>query len=56
MNKAYIQVQDITGDWKTIQSTMNQDQMIFRSLQAVQLQYKRLVRAIDDQGIILQMM
>ncbi len=56
MNRALIQIQDITGNWITIGSTFNQDQYIFRNLQSANRMYKRTARAIDKNGNLLQMM
>lgn len=55
LKRALIQVQDVSGDWKTVTNTINQSQVILRNLDAVSKQYKRLVRAIDPMGNILQM-
>ncbi len=55
MNRAKLQVQDITGNWVTVGSTFNQDQYIFRNLQSMSRMYKRTARAIDKNGNILQM-
>jgi len=51
---AIIQVQDVTGNWINIGSTVNQPQLIFRNLETVAKTYKRLVRAVDKEGNILQ--
>jgi hypothetical protein len=48
-----IQVQDITGNWVTVGSTQNQDQLIKRNLDTIQRTYKRTVRAIDSHGNIV---
>ncbi len=53
-NSALIQVQDITGNWVTVTTTANQDQIIFRNLESVAKQYKRMTRAIDSFGNLLQ--
>ena len=55
-NSAFIQVQDVTGNWVTVSTTTNQAQHIFRSLMAVTQQYQRLGRAVDSEGSILQIM
>lgn len=55
LERALIQVQDVSGDWKTVTNTINQSQVILRNLDAVARQYKRLVRAVDPMGNILQM-
>ena len=54
LKRALIQVQDVSGDWKTVTNTIDQSQVILRNLDAVAKQYKRLVRAVDPMGNILQ--
>ena len=54
-DKAFIQVQDIYGQWRSIGSTINQDQAIKSALNSAQTQYKRIVRAVDKNGNILQL-
>lgn len=53
--RVYIQAQDITGDWKNITTTIHQDQVILRNIDAVQKQTKKLVRAVDQNGNIVQL-
>lgn len=54
MSQAKIQVQDVTGNWINVGSTLNQPQLIFRSLETYAKTYKRLIRAVDTDGNILQ--
>jgi hypothetical protein len=54
-DKAFIQIQDITGDWKTVQTVMKQDQMIKKTVDSVAKQFKKIARAVDDKGNILQL-
>ncbi len=54
-DKAFIQVQDIFGQWRNVGSTINQDQAIKQALNSAQTQYKRIVRAVDKNGNILQL-
>jgi uncharacterized protein (UPF0303 family) len=55
MQIAKIQIQDVTGAWVTVGSTIQNDQMIKRQLDTAQRTYKRTVRAIDNNGNILQL-
>ena len=55
MANARIQVQDTTGNWITVGSTLNQPQLIFRQVETTAKTYKRLVRAVDSNGNILQL-
>lgn len=54
MNQAKLQVQDVTGQWITVGSSMKNDQIIFRQLETLAKTYKKVVRAVDDNGNILQ--
>jgi hypothetical protein len=53
--RAYIQIQDITGDWKNVVNVIKQDQVIARNIDAVSQQMKKLTRAVDEHGNILQL-
>lgn len=55
MSQAKIQIQDVTGLWVTVSTCMKTDQIIKRTLDSVQRTYKRTVRAVDDNGNILQL-
>jgi len=55
MDQAKLQVQDVTGLWITVGSSMNQDQVISKQLDTLSRTYKKLVRAIDQNGNILQL-
>jgi hypothetical protein len=55
MERALIQIQDITGNWQTVQTIIKQDQLIKRTIDTTAKQYKKLVRAVDDSGNILQL-
>lgn len=50
-----IQVQDITGNWITVGSAVNQDQLVKIQLDTVSRTYRRTVRAVDQNGNIVQM-
>ena len=52
-----IQVQDVGGNWMTIQTTQTRDDRYVRSLlsQAAR-SYKKRVRAIDHNGMIIDIM
>jgi hypothetical protein len=53
---AKIQVQDYTGNWVTVGTTLMSDQIIFRAVTSAKRTYKgKLVRAIDPLGNILQL-
>lgn len=54
MSQIKLQVQDVTGQWITVGSSMNNDQIIFRQLGTLADTYKKVVRAIDQNGNILQ--
>lgn len=53
--QAKLQVQDITGQWITVGSSMMQDQIISKQLDTLSKTYKRVVRAVDASGNILQL-
>jgi len=55
MEQAQLQVQDISGNWISVGSTMNQPQMISKNLDSLARVYKKTVRAIDSNGNILQL-
>lgn len=52
--QAKIQMQDHTGRWVTVVSTLPSEQLMWLKLQSVQQAYKRNVRAVDKNGIVLQ--
>lgn len=53
-NQAKIQMQDHTGRWVTVASTLPSEQLMWLKLQSVQQLYKRNVRAVDSNGVVLQ--
>jgi len=55
-DQARLQIQDVTGAWINIGSTINQDQVIFQQLGVLSSVFKRLVRAVDKHDNILQIL
>lgn len=55
MEKIKIQIKDISGNWITIQTVINQDTAIQSCINSVQKAYKKDVRAVDKNGSIVQM-
>lgn len=49
-----IQIKDKTGNWITVKTTVNQDQIVSSDLNSVQKSYKMDVRAMDQNGLLLQ--
>lgn len=54
-SKAYIQIQDITGNWISVSTVVNQPQMVKSNVDSTAKQYKKLTRAVDEKGNILQL-
>jgi hypothetical protein len=54
MNRVRVQIQDRTGNWVTVQSCINSDQIVASTINSVQKQYKKTARAIDVKGNIVQ--
>jgi hypothetical protein len=50
-----LQIQDVSGLWVTVGSSINQDQLIKKNLDSIQRTYKRTVRAVDSNGMIVQL-
>ncbi len=55
MSKAFIQIQDLTGNWRTVATVLQQDQIIKTNLDSTVKQYKKTARAVDDKGNLLQL-
>ncbi len=52
--QARLQIQDVTGNWINVGSSINQDQIIFQQLEVLSTVFKRLVRAVDKHNNIIQ--
>jgi hypothetical protein len=53
---AKIQVQDYTGNWVTIGTTIMSDQGIFRAITSAKKTFKgKIVRALDPEGNMIQL-
>lgn len=52
-----IQVQDLTGNWRTYARTQNNSQMILMRMKELQQQFPdQRIRAVDGSGRIIDMM
>ena len=57
MNEVDIQLQDMTGNWRTIATTLNNSQMILIRMKELKDRYPdKRVRAVDKQGRLVDMM
>ena len=57
MNEVDIQLQDTTGNWRTIATTLNNSQMILIRMKELKDRYPdKRVRAVDKQGRLVDMM
>lgn len=57
MNEVDIQLQDATGNWRTIITTQNNSQMILIRMKELKSQYPdKRVRAVDKEGRLVDMM
>lgn len=55
-SKAYIQIQDFSGNWINVNSTMNSPQIIMKALETAKKTYRTgVARAVDQDGNILQL-
>jgi len=50
-----IQIQDISGQWFTIQTTPNSGPMVKRALDSAHASYHKKVRAITADGSVIDM-
>lgn len=53
MDRASIQIQDITGRWFTVETVSNTDQNIQLALTRKHEMFKKKVRAVDKNGRLL---
>ena len=57
MDYVNIQMQDLTGNWRTYHRTMNNSQMILQGMKNLQQQFPdRRIRAVDDNGRVLDIL
>lgn len=57
MNEVDIQLQDATGNWRTIIITQNNSKMILIRMKELKSQYPdKRVRAVDKEGRLVDMM
>ena len=57
MNEVDIQLQDTTGNWRTIATTLNNSQMILIRMKELKDRYPdKRVRAVDKEGRLVDMM
>lgn len=57
MDNANLQVQDITGNWRTYSVTPNNSQLIIMGMHQLQWQFPdRRIRAVDDYGRVLDIL
>ena len=52
---AQIQLQNVSGTWFTVSTVLNKDQFVRKALDSAAQTYKKRVRAIDDQGRLIDM-
>lgn len=56
-DNAHIQFQQISGNWVTVTTTMNESTVILNQMQSLKASMPECrVRAIDDQGRLLDML
>ena len=56
MNEVDIQLQDTTGNWRTIVTTLNNSQMILIRMKELKDRYpNKRVRAVDKNGHLIDM-
>jgi len=57
MNQVEIQLQDITGNWRTYQITLNNSQMILSEMKLLSSRFpEQRVRAVDMVGRIVDIL
>jgi hypothetical protein len=54
MRQILLQIQDVTGNWITVGSSMDQFQIITKDLARTASTFKRNARAVDQNGNIVQ--
>lgn len=54
MKKVNIQIKDISGRWFTVQTCLENDQIIQAAMNSVQAMYKKDARAVTPQGAVVQ--
>lgn len=50
-----IQLQNVSGEWFTINTVMNQPSIIATALDSASSMYKKRVRAVDEKGSLIDL-
>lgn len=54
MSSAYIKVQSVTGTWITVDTCMNNDNVVKAALDSAEQKYKnKKIKAVDQKGRVL---
>jgi hypothetical protein len=56
MSKVELQIQDVTGMWRTVSTVINKDQVVNKELTAQSNRHKKTVRAVDSSGAMINIM